>query len=114
MADFLELDATSTDFLMLDLVLDRDEIIHQSDIEEEYANIFSLSMDGEGGNQWEWMDLWFTELPLLHHSNRYFPIDFDIDEPSSLSVVVHSENSLLGFSFSEPILTDQLSENVEK
>ena len=49
---FLELNSQASDFIRENLILDRDEVVSQIEISDRYANIYALSIDGQGGNSW--------------------------------------------------------------
>jgi hypothetical protein len=100
----LELDNHVTDFIGKDIVFDRSEILSEDEIESSYVSLFALAIDSLGKTQWEWVDVWYGTGIRLHHSNRYLPIDFSIDEPTEISVVVNSDDSVFGFRFSEPMM----------
>lgn len=71
---FLELSALETDFFRADILMDRDEVLENTPLDVEQATIFGLHVDGEGHNQWAWMDVWYVERPLLPHANRWLPV----------------------------------------
>ena len=71
---FLELSALETDFFRADILMDRDEVLENTPLDVEHATIFGLHVDGDGHNQWTWMDVWYAERPLLPHANRWLPV----------------------------------------
>ena len=74
MGTFLERSAFETDFYRADILMDRDELLGNTPLDIEYATIFALYLDGVGGNQWTWMDLWYTDVVRFHHENRWLEI----------------------------------------
>ena len=71
---FLELSALETDFFRADILMDRDEVLENTPLDVESATIFGLHVDGVGHNQWTWMDVWYSERPLLPHANRWLSV----------------------------------------
>ena len=109
---FLELNRESTDFYWKDIVLEREEIIKDEAILEQYTTVFALSINQEGHTQWQWIDLWREpqELPLLRHRNRYFPIDLELQEETDILVTIEQSESLFGFEFIDPEVITEDSE----
>ena len=99
----LELDHHTIDFIRKDIVFDRSEIVSEERIENAYASLFALAIDSYGRTKWEWVDVWYETGTRLFHSNRYLPIDYPVEGPTEISVLVHSDNSAFGFRFSEPM-----------
>ena len=71
---FLERSALETDFYRADILMDIDELLENNPLDIETATIFALYVDGVGGNQWTWMDLWYTDVARFHHENRWLEI----------------------------------------
>jgi len=71
---FLERSALETDFYRADILMDRDELLENNPLDIERATLFALYVDGVGGNQWTWMDLWYTDGVRFHHENRWLEI----------------------------------------
>ena len=108
---FLELDRETTDFYWKELLLDRDELVENTDISETYSTIFALSIDQNGHNQWQWLDLWRESSELLsRHQNRYFPIGLSVLEETEVVVTVEVVDSLFGFAFLEATIVDAETE----
>lgn len=108
---FLELDRETTDFYWKDILLDRDELVEDTEIVETYSTIFALSIDQEGHNQWQWLDLWReSSESLLRHQNRLLPIGLEIAEESEIVVTVEVVDSLFGFAFSDAEVVDSNTE----
>ncbi len=76
---FLERSALETDFFRANVLMDRDELLENTAIDAEQATLFALYVDGEGGNQWTWMDLFYTVEPRIPHGNRWLIVD-DVPE----------------------------------
>jgi hypothetical protein len=88
---FLERSALETDFYRADILMDRDELLENNPLDIETATIFALYVDGVGGNQWTWMDLWYTDVVRFHHENRWLevselPVDWDAGSPLSVEL----------------------------
>ena len=72
---FLERSALETDFFRANVLMDRDELLENTPIDAEKATLFALYIDGQGGNQWTWMDLFYTDVPRIPHNNRWLVVD---------------------------------------
>lgn len=76
---FLELTATTTDFFLADIIMDRDELIENIPLDNSHASLFGLHIDGIGHNQWTWMDVWYDDRPRLPVSNRWIEMEETLD-----------------------------------
>ena len=80
---FLERTAFETDFFQEDILMDRDEVEYRNPETFEYASIFALRVNGEGYNQWQWVDLWYSTADLVMVQGRQLYIRGEVPEADS-------------------------------
>ena len=91
----LELEPFAADVVAEEIVFDDGEIVERTDIDPLIAHQLVLLMDGQGGNNWTWIDApLLLDGPFLRHEGRLLAQD---DVFTGLaSVTIGSEGALVG------------------
>jgi hypothetical protein len=106
----LEVDAHTVDFIPDEIVFEDNEVIEQIQSTAERFTILALAIDGFGGNQWEWIDIWPDSLTSVWHDG--WAIELGAISPEGqgyLSAELQMDPNGEGFLFNDLYWSDDLS-----
>lgn len=106
----LEVDAHTVDFIPDEMVFEDNEVIDRIQSPAQRFTILALAIDGLGGNQWEWIDIWPDSLTTVWHDG--WAIDLGTLSPSGqgyLSAEIQLDQNGEGFLFNDAYWSEDLS-----
>jgi hypothetical protein len=107
----LELEAASGDAFASEIVFSEEqELLERDELGPTLTHHLALALDGQGGNDWIWMDAAFgLDGPFLRHRGRLLPVEGSF-EPGLVALTAQVTNDLGALSFTDGVQVSDLAE----